>query len=92
MLREICFPLGIFWLCKIDEVLTKVSDCIFKRRYFLNLERGPDLGRSRLVLTTNSSRDIAREKSKSQNSLRYQGIEVSQFLFNFKTKITLWFL
>ena len=47
------YHLECFWHCKIDEILTKVSFCIFKIPYFLNLERGVDLGRSRLVFNNN---------------------------------------
>ena len=40
------FQLG----CKIDEISSTVSFCIFKKLYvFFTLEQGADLGRSRLV-------------------------------------------
>ena len=42
-------PSGIFRHCKFDKFFTIVSICIFKKLGFSNLERGADLGRSRLV-------------------------------------------
>ena len=42
---------GIFWQFKVDEILTKVSFCIFKILSFFKVEWGADLGRSPLVRT-----------------------------------------
>ena len=43
------YPFGYFRHCKIDEILTIVSFCIFKNIQFFEPERGAELGRPRLV-------------------------------------------
>ena len=48
------YPLGYFWHSKVGEILTTVSFCVFEKLYSLNLERGADFGRSRLVLSVHA--------------------------------------
>ena len=79
--RVLCVSLRFFWHCKVDEVLTKVSFCIFKNFTFLNLERAPTWavpGLFVIVCTWTNLYESRFLKVFSLTSFRFQG---------FRTKI-----